>query len=283
MSSLSQLAVIAPLLGLLGGCSPLIAIAIQMGSSPGGTLRLGQTVSGETSGAADSWHPPCGNADGGDETWIFQPERSGTYRVRVEADYDAVLAIYLAGEPVACNDDAGSTRVSELTYAFEAGRSYRLVVDGYRGAAGGYRLSLTPAPTAAPTGPLILAGTLGLEQPLQASTVGGGDQVDPSCGNATGPEAIYGFTPAASGRYTIRVDAAYDSVLAAYGADGGMLGCNDDAGSVQRSELQLDLEEGRTYSLVVAGYGGATGTFSIVVLEGASAPAPEFVDAPEDG
>lgn len=108
-------------------------------------ITLGQPATGSTAGGSDSRTPPCGSTPGSsDEVWTFVAPRTATYRARIEADYDSVLAIYPAGapDPLLCNDDTGDTRTSEVEGSLIGGQRYEVVVDGYGDSAGNYRLLL---------------------------------------------------------------------------------------------------------------------------------------------
>ncbi|MCZ7684655.1 MAG: hypothetical protein M5U28_40130 [Sandaracinaceae bacterium] len=113
-------------------------------------LVVGARREGDTSAGADRRTPPCGSAPGSpDEAWTFTPSESGVYDIAVESDFDGVLAVYAPGasEPLACNDDASSTRASRVSARLEAGTTYEVVVDGYHGARGRYAISIgIPAP-----------------------------------------------------------------------------------------------------------------------------------------
>ncbi len=78
-----------------------------------------------------------------------------------ETDYDTKLYVFAddcTTAPVACNDDAcPGYRSQILGLTLSAGRTYFIVVDGYGGAAGNYRLTVTGSapPPACPEGSLF--------------------------------------------------------------------------------------------------------------------------------
>jgi hypothetical protein len=193
---------------------------------------------------------------------------------------------------------------SRLTPSVVAGMTYFIVVDGYGGARGDFTLAVTapgggPAPTATP-GPAIPtrtatptpaatpnAGTCA--QPivvppaggsLAGSTTGAASALAGPCatsGNA--PESVFAWTPSRSGAVAISTCGAgtsFDTVLyvrtATCGGAGAALACDDDAASCatasdpeKASRLQLDVTAGTTYFIVVDGYNGARGSFSLNV------------------
>src|SRR5213079_469326 len=100
-----------------------------------------------------------------------------------------------------------------------------------------------------------------------------------SCGSSgDSPERVYRWTPAVSGMATIQTCGAgtsFDTVLylrSGVCASGPEMaaGCNDDAcanasGLLRASRITPTVTAGQTYFIVVDGYGGATGTFTLTV------------------
>src|SRR5438094_519391 len=105
-----------------------------------------------------------------------------------------------------------------------------------------------------------------------------------SCGSSgTAAEQVFQWTPAVSGTASIQTCGAgttFDTVLyvrsgACAGGPEVAAGCNDDActnatGLNRASRLAPTVTAGQTYYIVVDGYGGAQGTFSLTVTP----PAP---------
>jgi hypothetical protein len=230
------------------------------GTAVGGTLTLGTPVSGSTVSATDTVTLPCGAAQPGtpDATYTFTPSEDGQYVFRTQTDYDGTLAVFENGTVLGCNDDDGSTRASRVGVALVAGRTYQVVVDGFNGGRGSFQLQVDH-PIARPAGP-ITAG-----QTVQGSTVGGADTRTPPCGSMPGtPEQIWTFTAPVTATYRLHVDSDYDGVLAVYpvGATDPLL-CNDDAGSTRASEIEGSLMAGQRYEVVVDGYGGGQGNYTL--------------------
>jgi hypothetical protein len=253
---------------LASGCSPLIGLIVRALESGGssGAISVGTPVSGSTVGASDDWQPPCGAAQGGgDRSYAFVPPRTGTYRIDVNGAYDCLVAIYdERAQPIACNDDAGAQTHSLIEQSLEANHRYTIVVDGFQGARGTFTLVVTPiTPSVAPPpAALVLAP----DARSQGNTTGQSDHRTPPCGSAPGTaDQVWTLTPTTAGVYEVVVEAAYDSVLAVYraGSDNA-LACNDNNGSSRISRVEVPLEAGQSYEVVVDGYHGVSGAYAIL-------------------
>ena len=98
-----------------------------------------------------------------------------------------------------------------------------------------------------------------------------------SCGNSgSSPELVFQWTPSVSGTATIETCGAgtsFDTVLymrSGLCEGGSEVGCNDDAcvnatGLFRGSRIMPTVTGGQTYFIVVDGYGGAQGSFSLTV------------------
>src|SRR5882724_10130430 len=119
--------------------------------------------------------------------------------------------------------------------------------------------------------------------PVQGGTISGTTSgtsaLVGSCGSSgTAPEQVFQWTPTVSGTATIQTCGAgttFDTVLylrsgACASGPEVAAGCNDDAclnatGLNRASRLTPTVTAGQTYYIVVDGYGGAQGTFSLTV------------------
>jgi hypothetical protein len=112
--------------------------------TPAGALTMGRAVNETTLGGGDTVTPSCGSQPGTpDDVWTFVAPRRGPFVFDVDAQYDAVLALYDAnGIELECNDDHGTTQRSRVQPRLERGQTYYVVVDGYAGNSGAYRLSV---------------------------------------------------------------------------------------------------------------------------------------------
>src|SRR2546427_126721 len=140
--------------------------------------------------------------------------------------------------------------------------------------------ALAPALAGSCSSPTVLpaqGGTFG-------GTTSGTSALAGSCGSSgTAPEQVFQWTPAVSGTATIQTCGAgttFDTVLylrsgACAGGPEMAAGCNDDActnatGLYRASRLTPTVTAGQTYYIVVDGYGGAQGIFSLAVTPPAS-------------
>ncbi|MGE0784562.1 MAG: hypothetical protein AB7S26_02665 [Sandaracinaceae bacterium] len=233
----------------------------------GHALVVGQEHTGDTTAGADTRTPPCGSSPGSpDEVWSFDPPATGRYRIDVASDFDGTLAVYPPGasEPIACNDDEGTTRASRVEVDLSAGTRYAVVVDGYQGASGHYRIRVSSL-----GGGVVGGNALTLGGSVRGDTTTGQDRRTPDCGSTPGsPEQTYTLTVPRSGPVQLHVDAEFDSVLAIY-EQGSMtpLACNDDFEGTRQSRLVAPLVAGQTYEVVVDGYSGSSGPFMLSATE----------------
>src|SRR5437667_366833 len=112
-----------------------------------------------------------------------------------------------------------------------------------------------------------------------SGTTSGTSALAGSCGSSgDSPERVYQWTPTVSGTATIQTCGAgtsFDTVLylrSGVCASGPEIaaGCNDDAcanasGLIRASRITPTVTAGQAYFIVVDGYGGAQGTFSLTV------------------
>lgn len=108
-----------------------------------------------------------------------------------------------------------------------------------------------------------------VEQTNIGSTIESGE-VTPSCGGS-GASVWFRFTPASSGQLVASAaGSSFDTTLALYtGSTVSTLvemACNDDAGASDRtSRIVANVTAGTTYYLRLAGFAGATGTYTLQV------------------
>ena len=220
-------------------------------------------------------------------------------------NFDSVLYMRdsscASGVQVACSDDAcanstGQNRASRITPSVIAGKTYYIVVDGYNGKFGSYSLTITPPGGAVPTsttsttatststttsttvapGPCQSPGTIPAGGGTVSGTTSGAGALTGSCGSSlAAPEKVFAWTPATSGVATIETCGAgtgYDTVLYVRGGTctGSQITCNDDAcanasGQNRASRITPAVTAGQTYFIVVDGYNGSSGTFTLKV------------------
>lgn len=104
---------------------------------------------------------------------------------------------------------------------------------------------------------------------FEGTTVGAGGTDNSSCAYYDAFDVWHEYTPVTNGQVTITTDGSpFDTTLAVYDACGGAeLACNDDYYTLQ-AYIQMQMNAGRTYLIRVAGYGGATGPYRILVSGG---------------
>lgn len=279
----------------LVGCTPFLALLIQAGhgGSEGGTISFGQSVSGDTSHTSDNFDPGCSqNSSANDQTWLFVPPETMRYRVTVTSEHDNIVYVREgsgSGSEVACNDDADG-RNARVDVELRAGETYTVVVDGYSDASGGYTLDIVRADTATPSPPgggadggvptppeqepgLIAAGVR-----VNGSTANSTDHATPSCGAQAGsPDDEWTFAPTTTEVYRVRTSGQYDSVLAVLDSHRTELACNDDALGTRDAMVEVQMTAGQRYSIVVDGYGGQLGAYSLIVESATGTPTPTRV------
>jgi hypothetical protein len=93
---------------------------------------------------------------------------------------------------------------------------------------------------------------------------------------STSPDVVYRLVPTGSGYCSVDLCASlYDTKVYIYEFESGHgpgspLACNDDAGcgySGYQSRVELFLEQGHTYYIVVDGYGGDCGTYTLSITD----------------
>jgi len=199
--------------------------------------------------------------------------------------FDTLLAVYsgstLAGlTAIASNDDAGTQATSLLTFNAISGTTYSIAVDGYDGASGNYALSLTLASTTADNNAFAAAAILASGVRTTAlSTLATAETAEPAhfTGNPARKSLWWRWTPATTGFVSIgTAGSTFDTVLAVY--TGSYLAAltkiaeNDDATSDDNtSNVFFRAIAGRTYFIAVDGFGGASGTVSLIVTPSADA------------
>ncbi len=112
-------------------------------------------------------------------------------------------------------------------------------------------------------------------QTVSGDTTGAVDAYSPQCTGPGSGEAAYSFTAPADGTYIFDTSGSgYDTVLAAVDpASCGELACNDDFQTVQ-SKVSVPLVQGESVVVVVDGFSGDAGPFTLHVGQAAPAVCP---------
>ena len=143
----------------------------------------------------------------------------------------------------------------------------------------------TPTPSPRPgTCPEQDLGSM-VPQTVTGTTQGGARHSDGKCGGAAAPERTFLFTAASKGTYVFdTTGSALDTVLSvrADACGGPELGCNDDAGSGSHSSrITLPLLAGQHVILVVDGFAGDSGLFTLHVSRLGGPPSGPVGGCPE--
>ena len=257
----------------------------------------GGTFTATTSGTS-TLAGTCGSSGSSPEK-VFQwtPSLSGPATIETcgsGTTYDSVLYLRAAscatGAEVQCNDDAcanasGLFRASRIMPTVTAGTTYYIVVDGFGGSSGSFALRVTPPAAPSSTTSTTLAGAAcGSATVIPAGggtftgTTSGTSTLAGTCGiSGLAPERVFQWTPTTSGTATIQTCGAgttYDSVLYLRSptctSPEVTNGCNDDAcpnasGLFRASKVTPVVAAGQTYFIVVDGYSGSSGSFTLSV------------------
>jgi len=273
------------------GCSPLLALILAAGhgSNVGGSISLGQSVSGDTSHTSDAFDPSCSSSNANDQSWTFVAPETTSYRISATSDHDNMVYVLDGdggGSELGCNDDSNGRNAS-LTLGLEAGHTYTIVVDGYGEASGPYTLDVARAdsPVTPPPGPGTDAGVA--EPPDQepgelvagvrvsGSTANATDHQTPTCGARAGsPDDVWTFVPAATDVYRVRTFGQFDTVLAVLDPHMTELACNDDSLGTRDAMVEVQMRAGQRYSVVVDGYGGQLGAYGLLLEAATGTPVP---------
>jgi hypothetical protein len=228
--------------------------------------EVGDAVAAGNSGDGDDVAISCANGGGEDVVFSWTAPSAGSWTFDLSgSSYDTALAIIepaCDGRELACNDDAiGLT--SMLTMDLGAGEEVLVVVDGYDGAVGSYVLDVNPAADLSCADEDLADGS-----GATGSTVGESDSFAIGCAGGGGADYIFAWIAPTSGTWNFSLaGSSYDTALSIWSpdCDGGEIACNDDSDVDLTSVLDLDLEAGETVIVVVDGYMGATGDFTLVI------------------
>ncbi|QQX76674.1 MULTISPECIES: T9SS type A sorting domain-containing protein [Aequorivita] len=238
-------------------------------------LSCGDSVVGETLTATDSG----GNA-APDVFYKFTGDGSAqlvTISLCAATDYDSVLRVFddcdLANE-LAFNDDSCGLQ-SELTFTSDGTSTYYIMVEGFGSNSGNFSLDVTcaePLPNDDCSGAIALSCGDSVAGTTDGATVDNG--VAPDCGTAvTSPGVWYSLDDNSGLPGTITLSLCngtdYDSKISVYTGDCGAppLTCvdgNDDSCGLQ-SEITFNSDGNTSYLILVHGFGGATGNFTLDV------------------
>jgi hypothetical protein len=228
------------------------------------------TFSGSTTAETDAFPSSCADDGGRDVCYWWTPPWTGTYVFDTcdsGTNFDTILTVFSGDDGVydlACNDNFNGDPCSELNFFAQAGRNYRLLVDGYDASAhGDFVLKITEPECRV----ISAAGT------FWGSTTTEPDNFGSSCADDLGRDVCYLWTPTLSGTYvfdTCDSGTNFDTILTVFSEDDRIndLACNDNFNGDSCSELSFFAQAGTTYRLLVDGYdGNAHGDFVLKITE----------------
>jgi PASTA domain len=228
--------------------------------------------------------PNHADKEGGTSVWYRWTAPAGGLAIlsTCGSGFDTLLAAYtgtsvdtLTGTEVAANDDACGLQ-SSIEFPAVEGTTYRIVVDGLKGAIGAYDLELVLRPVnddfAKAT---VLTG--------DAGTVAGTNEG--ASREANEPEGLtssvwYRWTAPSSGPATFETcGSAFDTTLYAFAgsqlADLTLLAADDDTCETA-SRVHFDATAGTTYAIAVDGFTGEQGDISLTWNRNPPPPEPPF-------
>lgn len=214
------------------------------------TVTLGSTNFDNTFAATNGTPGTCvvGGSDGADLWFRFVAPSAGLYSFDTNlstglTDTTMQLFSVCGGAELACDDDAGTGFLSQISYTAAAGEEILVRVAGWGTAPqrGAGTLSIVAAtPPANDT--CATAASVGVGTTAWDNSFANTDGPSASCtfGGVDGADIYYTFTPPAAGAYRIDTNGSTigDTTLALYSACAGAeIACDDDSGTGLLSQL----------------------------------------------
>ncbi|HEY1117488.1 MAG TPA: DUF4215 domain-containing protein [Acidimicrobiales bacterium] len=248
------------------GC-PGVPVSVGLG---------GASVAFSTAGLGVEESGSCGGLDAPEIVFEVIPEESGVLLVTLSADdgsYDPVLHASegtCGGTEIGCADISFAGGVEELQLDAVAGESLWVVADGYGTSAGAFTIDfllLGGAP--GDTCPGVPVQLDAFEQvDLSGNTSSAEDDLDGTCPGSGGPDVVYAITTNADGIVNVALQAAFDAMIYSQidcGDTSSELDCTDSQLAEGVETHQLPAYAGETLYLVVDGYDGGEGPFSLTL------------------
>ncbi len=227
------------------------------------------TATGTTVGQRDSFQQTCGADSGsGEFTFAWTPPHTGSFRFDTTGStFDTILSLVDGYcDPyghIACNDDGPTGTTSSIVSYLDAGQGITVVVGGFGGAEGEFTLTISQANTDCPDATLSLGSGL----PGRTDLGTADDSFMPSCGAPTpgSPDFSAVFVAPWTGSFSFdTLGSNFDTVLEALdgACEGNRLGCSDDS-ELGDSRIVLTLTENQLITLIVDGFAGDQGSFTL--------------------
>jgi hypothetical protein len=230
----------------------------------------GEIYLGSTCNATGTDESSCAYDDNNDVWYSYMPDSSGLATISLRgSSFNTTLAIYdqCGGTELACNDDPAQYGYQpKLNIVMTAGEVYMIRVAGSDGQTGDYALVVNGPGQSLTNDECQDAHVVYDGEIYVGSTVGVTGTDESSCGAIDTFDVWHYYTPASNGMATISLcGSSFDTTLAIFDQCGGTeLACNDDSCGLQ-SEINLEVTTGGLYLIRVAGYGGQTGDYSLLV------------------
>jgi MYXO-CTERM domain-containing protein len=260
-------------------------------SCGGGSMSVAGSTIGASDDILEADEVSCwGGTDAAEVVYSFGLTSERYLQIDLEgSSYDTLLGV-VSGCPDGAelclyNDDFAGLTSGFDCRLFPPG-DYSIIVSGFFGAEGDFSLNLTecrtdctPPEEVCPGAPLDVAALAPRSRAtatVAGTTAGATDDLDESAlvdcwaSGTDGPEHVYEMTLAGARYLQIDLEgSSYDTLLGVVsGCPDGLGFCrsNDDwAGLV--SGLECELYPAGSYSIVVSGYAGATGSYAVNVTE----------------
>jgi hypothetical protein len=222
--------------------------------------------------------------------WRFVPPANGLYAFRLDASYDAVLAVKHDGDELACNDDAESANSSTLEVALQKDEVYEIVVDAYDDGEGSYSLGVRRSevveqPYGLPPDPLPRPETEPVAEDVaamqvlcaQATTLAPGrttgtliptdDAAVLSCaGGGRGADMVFAMTLEGPATVRLREESELDAIIevrAGCSQPHEVVACAGRSGGTANAHIEVALDRGTYYVIVSASEAGVGGPFTL--------------------
>lgn len=222
----------------------------------------------------DDFDDICGDVDGPDLGVRWVAPSSQLYRASMFSEAGSTLALLEGqdcdGPLIAC--DALSWP-AELQFEATAGQSYVFMIDA-NGSDDYVELFVEPVGSGGGQCPHEVVDSAPTE--IEGTTIDGTFQFGSPCGGENAPERTILFIPPFDGEYWLStVGSDFDTVLYVHDGEcgGPLIECNDDSNGLH-SELLLELEGGRPYTVVVDGFGEQAGFYQLYVEPTGEPPPP---------
>ena len=233
-----------------------------------------QSVSGEvvrTTGSSFDASPEAGEPDhypGQAATksvwWTWTAPANARVTINtVGSAFDTLLAVYTGGSlttlaPVASDDESGGNNTSQVVFRAVAGMTYQIAVDGSAGAGGAIVLNIS------------LDGPENYEFDSRIDLGSGISVTTNATSTAAAPWLWWQWTAPSNGIVSISTaGSGFDTLLWVY--RGSTLeslmpiAFNDQAGGVDTSRVEFEVQAGVTYQIAVGGFDDASGAVSLSV------------------